>query len=361
MASAYATKLAEAFSAKLMKQVYAKSIFNILVNRDYQGEVQRGSKVNIPALARVSEKIYSGSALTADDISEIVAVLTVDQFKSFYVKSKTLDEYKSFIKDPMNKTVDQRASERKKNVDSFVLGFYGDVGAGNRVGTDYATGTVTITVTTGAVVGDGTTFTAAMVGKGFKAAGHTKWYRVKSYASATSIVIENDSDDEASAYDGGAINAGATYTVEAATKVQIATNTIYSKILDLKQKLDAAEVPDEGRMLFIPSLVENVLLNADKVTIAVPSSFDMVQRGSIGRLAGFEIIKTERVYGNNTDGYHCIAATSDWLTFADKVLESGMEEDLPGDFGAAFKDLYVYGAKVADERRKFAAELFCYV
>jgi hypothetical protein len=35
-----------------------------------------------------------------------------------------------------------------------------------------------------------------------------------------------------------------------------------------------------------------------------------------------------------------------------------MEEDLIGNFGSAYKDLFVYGAKVADERRKFGATAF---
>ena len=46
------------------------------------------------------------------------------------------------------------------------------------------------------------------------------------------------------------------------------------------------------------------------------------------------------------------------MTYAEKVLEARIEEDLIGDFGAAYKDLFVYGAKVTDPRRHFATELF---
>ena len=67
---------------------------------------------------------------------------------------------------------------------------------------------------------------------------------------------------------------------------------------------------------------------------------------------------SNRVAGDNTNGYHVIAGHKSFLTFADKTLESGMEEDLIGNFGSAFKDLFVYGAKVADGRRKFAAHAF---
>ena len=360
--SAYATKLAEAFSARLMEQIYARALFPFITNTDYKGEVQQGSKVNIPALARVAEKTYNGSNLTADDLSEIVATLTVDQAKSFYFKVKTIDEYKSFIKDPASKTIQQRANERKKNVDAFVLAFYPDVAAGQRVGTDYVTGTVAVAVTTGVVTGSGTTFTAAMVGRGFKAVGHTKWYRVLSYASATSITIEDDLDDVTSAYTGGAIGAGAAYVIEANTCVTITKDTILNNLLKLKTMLDNAEVPDEGRWLGVPPIIANLFPEGLNIALAVPAVYEeLTKRGFITELVGFKIFSSPRVIGDNTTGYRCLAGVSDWLTFADNVLEAGIEEDLTGNFGSAFKDLYVYGAKVADERRKFAAELFAKV
>jgi hypothetical protein len=46
------------------------------------------------------------------------------------------------------------------------------------------------------------------------------------------------------------------------------------------------------------------------------------------------------------------------MTMAEKVLDARMEEDLIGNFGVAYKDLFVYGAKVMDARRHFAAELY---
>ena len=145
MASAYATKIAEGFSQRLMKEVYDKSLIDVIVNRDYQGEINGvGSKMNILNFARISEKTYDGTDLTADSLFENNAVLTIDQYKSFYWKEKTLDRWLSYIKNPHATVVAQKADERNMNMDKFVLGLYGDVGAGNRVGTDYTDGTVTV-------------------------------------------------------------------------------------------------------------------------------------------------------------------------------------------------------------------------
>lgn len=366
MASARATTLAQGFSQRLLKEVYDRSLTDTIVNRDYQGEINGvGSKLNILNIARISEKTFSGANLTADSLEENNAVLTIDQFKSFYWKELVMDNWKSYIKDPHSVVVSQKADERAKNMDEFVLGMYGDVAAGNRVGTDYTTGTVTVDVTTGAVTGSGTTFTAAMVGRGFKALGHTAWYRVKTYSSATSIVIEDDLDDVSSVYSGGAIGAGATYIIEANTALSITTSNLLEKVSALKLKLDKAEangkssVPDSDRFLIVPPEFENLLVRASGVALHVPEVYqDLVKKGLVTMLQGFKVFRSNRLTGDNTDGYRVIAGHGNWMTFAEKLLEAGMEEDIIGNFGTAYKDLFVYGAKVTDSRRHFAAEGF---
>lgn len=366
MSSAYATKVAEGFSQRLLKEMYDRSLLDVIVNRDYEGEInQVGSKLNILNIARISEKTYTGADLTADSLYETNSVLTIDQWKSFYWQEKTIDKWQSYIKEPKSTVVSQKADERNKNMDTYAFGLYGDVAAGNRVGTDYDTGDVTIADTTGVVTGNGTTFTAAMVGKGFKATGHTKWYRVKTYNGATEIVIENDEDDATSSYDGGAIGPSAGYTIEAATVLSITTANLLDKVAALKLKLDLAEangkssVPDSDRFLIVPPEFELILVKATGVALHVPAVYDeLVKAGMITELQGFKVFKSNRLTGDNTDGYHVIAGHANWLTFAEKLLEADIEEDLLGNFGSAYKDLFVYGGKVADSRRHFAAEGF---
>jgi hypothetical protein len=359
MASAYATKLAEGFSAKVMKEVYATALFEQFVNRDYEGDItQVGSKLNILSLAKLTEKTYSGSNLSVDDLNESNAVLTIDQKKSFYWREKTIDKWASYIKEPRPVVVEQTGSERKKNVDTFVLGFWADVAAGQRVGTDYVTGTVTVTTVTGAVVGSGTTFTSGMVGKPFKATGHSVWYRVATFTDTTHITIEDDLDDVSSQYTGGTIAGGTAYTIQANTAVAVTGSNLMAKIGALKLQLDNAEIPEENRVLVLHPTIAQYIPTGANIAISVPAVYEeLVKRGYITELLGFKVFQSTRVVGDNTNGYHCLAINRNFLTFADKVLEVGMEEDLIGNFGSAYKDLYVYGAKVTDNRRKFAAEL----
>jgi len=361
--SAYGAKLAEAFSGKVMQHLYDQDLTDVIVNRDYEGEIKGvGSKINILDFDELSEKTYANSALTADSLTENNAQLVIDQYKSFYWKEKTLAKWLSYIKNPHPTIVTQVANERAKNMETFVLNSYGDVGAGNRVGTDYDTGTVTIDAD-GNVTGSGTTFTEAMEGRGFKADGHSAWYRVKDYTSATAITIEDDLDDVSSTYSGGAIAGGSSYVIEAATVLEITSSNVLSYVAKLKQKLDLAEseghstVPDSERFLVAPPEFFTTLTQGTGIALHVNEVYqDLVKKGFMGELQGFKLFKSNRLQGNNTDGYRVLAAHPMWLTFAEKVLDARMEEDLVGDFGTAYKDLFVYGKKVKDARRWMATE-----
>lgn len=363
--SARANTIAQGFSQKVMLALYDQNVLSQLTNRDYQGEINAiGSKLNILDFDKVSEKTYAGSALTADNLTENNGALTIDQYKSFYWKEKTLDNWLSYVKDPHPTIVNQVANERSKNMDAFALALYAKVGAGNRVGTDYTTGTVTIDGS-GNVTGSGTTFTSGMVGRGFKATGHTKWYRVKTYTNATAIVIEDDLDDVSSTYSGGVINAGASYIIEANTALSITTSNLLQYLAALKLKLDKAEangyhaVPDSERWVVVPPEFYDLVVRASGIALHVPEVYsNLVGKGFIGMLLGFKLFVSNRLTGDNTNGYRVLAGHPGWLTFAEKVLDARMEEDLIGDFGAAYKDLFVYGAKVKDARRHFAAEGF---
>lgn len=359
--AAYNTEKLVKFSGKLLKQIYERSVFDSIVNRNYEGEVKgQGSIVKIPSLLKQSWSTYSGSVSYAT-LTEAVATMTLDQKKYAAFKINDVEEFESFIKDPKGPTMEQLTDEFKKTLDTFVLGFGDDVASGNWYGTDYTTGTVTVTTGTGAVTGSGTTFTAAMVGKPFKATGHTSWYRVKTYSSATSIVIEDDKDDITSAYTGGTIGAGATYTIQAATvkSVDNSTTKFLDMALALKTKLDEAEVPENDRWLIVPPMGEQSLLKDSSIKISVPAAYEeLIKKGFLTELLGFKVFRSNRVAGDNTSGWAVLAGHPQWLTFADGMAEGPEMLRLESDFATGYRQLHVYGAKVADERRKFAARAF---
>lgn len=356
----FGTNVGEKFAKNVLGIFFQRSIAVDITNQDYEGEIKGGGadRLNVLTFSALSLKNYSGSALSVDTPDESEATLIVNQKKAYYFQIESFAKFSSYVSDPESSLIDTAGKTLARTVDNFVLGLYADVGSGNRVGTDYTTGTVEVTVTTGAVTGTGTTFTSAMVGLGFKATGHSRWYRIKTYTSGTAIVIEDDKDDVTSAYTGGAIGAGATYTIEAVTAITVTKSTIFDYIVDLKTKLDQAEVPAEDRWLAMPATVANLLIKSSQLQTAVSTAYeDVIKKGIVGYVAGFKVYSNEQVSGNNTTGYYCLAGHKSFITMAMAFTESGVE-DFIGGFGQNFKGLNCYGAKVADERRKAGAYLF---
>lgn len=357
----FGTNAGQKFAKNVLKLYFTDAVAPEITNNDYEGEIRGGGadRVNILTFARLTLKNYTGSAMTPDTPQESQAQLVVNQKKAYYFQIEGFAKFVSYVENESSTLIQMAGAQLKEAVDQYVLGFYGKVAAGNRVGTNYTTGTVDIDAA-GNVTGTGTTFTAAMVGLGFKAAGHSKWYRVKTYTSATAIVIEDDKDDETSAYTGGVISAGATYVIEAATIVQVTASNIYGYIAELKNRLDKAKIPQKGRWLVINADLATVLLQSGALTPAVATAYEnVVTNGLIGRVLGFKVYQCEEVSGDNTNGYYILAGHTSWLTLA-MAMTTAEVEPFIGGHGQNFKGFLYYGAKVADERRKAGAVLRCY-
>ena len=353
----YPTKLVEAFALQALEKFYSMSVSEGITNNDYEGLIEnKSSKVNILTFGAISTHDYDGSDMVADSLTESNSQLVTDQEKYIYFTVKTWDKFRSFIKDPENPVAKQVASEIKKVIDIYVLGLYADAGAGNWLGTSYTTGDVEVTVTTGAVAGNGTAFTASMVGKPFQALGHTEWYRVKSRSGSTAIVIEDDSDDLTSAYTGGAIAASATYEIQGNTAKAVTKDTVFSEFIEMQTVLTNQEVPEEDRWAAVPARIAALIRQAPEYVgeAASDGAREAVMNGALPkRFAGFTVfeVSDKRISGDRTNGYHVMAGHKSAITFAMGLTENGVEDAI-GNFGKRIKQLYVYGAKVADERRK---------
>lgn len=359
----YSTKLAEAFGSQVMQIFYQMSVSDRITNTDYEGEIRdKSSILNILTLQKILSQNYTGSNLTVNDIAESSGQLITDQAKAFYYRIRSYDKFRSYIKNPEATLQKQTALELKKLVDQFVLGLYTKVAAGQRLGTAVVNvGTVAVS-SGGAVTGSGTSFSAAMVGRGFQAAGQTSWYKVASVTNSTTMQIYDDLDDSgANAYTGGVINSGANYTVEAVTPVQVTRTTIYDYINQLTTLLNKVEIPDEDRWMVVSPDIYSVIKEAPEfIPSGVDKAYeDVVLNGKVGRILNAEVFMSARTAGDNVNGYHCMLGHKSAITFAMGFVEAGME-DLIGNFGKAYKSLNVYGAKVVDERRKALTELFCY-
>ena len=368
------TVTAQMFMVNTLKVFFRKSLIALITNNDFYSDAgdidekstksirTKNQKFTISTLYSNGWATYSGSTLTWNDVKEVVSTLVIDQFKSFSDKISSLAYFKSAVKDPKSSVIEHAGGALRELVDQAVLDMVDDAGAGNWIGTDYTTGTVAIDAS-GNVTGSGTTFTSGMVGKPFKATGHSKYYRVKTYTSATAIVIENDSDDEASSYDGGVISAGATYVIQANTKVALTKSNVAAYLTLAKVALDNYSIPEDDRFIVLPATAQVSINAAAEFNRDLNQVFDAtVVKGRVEVAYGFKIyyVPDAWVNGNNTNGYHCMFGHKSFITAGYGFIEPIsiiLSKDNQTNFGDLMKGLYGYGLKVADERRRAGGKL----
>lgn len=349
----FPTKLAEAFASQALEILYAASVTDAITNSEYEGQIKdKASVLNVLTFGAISEHAYNGSDMSADSLTESNCQLVTDQAKYIYFTVKSYDTFRSYIKNPEQTIQKQVANRMKQVIDTYVLGFYTDAGA-DAIGTDFSTGTVTVTVTTGVVTHSATGFTSAMVGRLFKAVGHTKYYRVTAYNSTSEIVISDDLDDVATQYTGGAISGGTAFVIRALTAVQVTKDTIFSKITDMATALNNNAIPQMDRWLVLPSSIAGVLRQSSVYAGISEGGRQVAMNGLLPRqFAGFDVYEVPDSYvtGDLTNGWRCLGGHKSAICFAMGLTENGVE-DAYKNFGKNYKSLYVYGAKVPDERR----------
>ena len=128
---------------------------------------------------------------------------------------------------------------------------------------------------------------------------------------------------------------------------------IYNVAVKLREKLDRASVPKNGRYLAIPPellsplLLDSRFVNADKLG-STPNS--PLLNGTVGRMAGFDILESNNIAkvggaGANKDDYVIVAGISDALSFANQINSVETYRD-PNRFADIVRGLNIYGGKV---------------
>ena len=367
-----ATRTSIEYASKELEIFEHSAMFPKVVNRDFKtagiddpSKTRTISRKNqefvITQLIGTGWQSGSGTGtLSYNKPTEVISRLLINNYLELKEEIETPAAFASAVADPEQAMLKWSANNMRQAMDKVVLGMYSDAGAGNWLGTDYVAGTVTVDVTTGAVTGSGTTFASGMVGRPFKAAGHTKWYRVKTFTNTTSIVIEDDSDDLTSAYTGGAIAGGSAYVIQAKALLNLTATTIKYYLDKLSAALDKNDIPNDGtRWMALPAAAAKpVLLAASQAHADIEKVYDKsFVGGEIYKAAGFNLyfLPDEWFTGNNTSGFYIPGGHRSFITGDYNYLELPhviKAEDTASSWSNFIKGLFAYGTKVADERRK---------
>lgn len=346
------------YSLKLVELLYNDTIYPQITNTSYEGAIKdSGDRVRVRTAGKISLSAYTkGMQLVKQELTPTYEDLIIDKQYYFSFGVDDIDKMQNDI-NAITEYASNTKNDMSELIDTDILAYMPkNVNSANMLGTAYATGTVEI-ATTGVVTGSGTTFVAGHIGGIFTATGLTGSYLVTARASNTEITIKNLGGET---YTGGALSAGAAYSIAGAVALSTAKATAYQRLVDLSTALNKSLAPRNDRFVVVNAAFEGVLRQAPEFIPAVESAYKgVVEKGLIGMIAGFKVISSELVAGDNTTGYWYVAGTKDFCAFAlqimkTSVIPSEMSED---SFISTCKGLLVWGRKVFNGNRAKGAVL----
>ena len=341
------------FSLKLVEVLYNDTIYTMIANTKYEGEIKNaGDRVRVRTAATINLSVYTKQlTLVAQDLTPTSEDLIVDQQYYFKFVVDDIDKIQNDI-EAINEYAQNARSEMSQLLDRDLLSYARkNVKGANAVGTDYSTGTVAVAVTTGVVTGTGTTFTAGMVGGYFTANAGVSYYLVTTYTSATSITV---TDLSGSGYTGGAVAGGTAFVLKAATPITLTKSNVYTYLVTLSTVMSQALTPREDRFIVVNAAFEGILRQAPEFIPAVAEAYNnVIKNGQIGRIANFNVIFSELVDGNNVTGYWFFAGTKEYMAFASQIMKVSVisSESDPNTFVSTCKGLLTWGRKVFEGNR----------
>lgn len=129
--------------------------------------------------------------------------------------------------------------------------------------------------------------------------------------------------------------------------VAVTTGDIaYAQLVNLRTKLNAANVPLEGRYVVVPAWYYGLLLQCNLFIRANEAgTTEGLRNGVVGRAAGFDVMESNNAPHVSGDDDAVIAGYPGAISFAEQIAK--VEPYRPQDsFGDALKGLHLYGAKL---------------
>ena len=275
------------YSGKLVKKLYANTVFGAVANIDHEGEIKSfGDSVIIRSLPDINIRRYSkGQTLVSDQPTSTKVTLNIDKGYYWSFIDEDVERKQTDLKNYVDLWTDVAARQLQIAIDADVLqNVYADAHASNKG------------ATAGLISGN--------------------------------IVL---------GVDGGA-------------SVSLTVDNVITKIVECGQCLDEQDVPPEGRWMIVPAWMYTLLLTSDlKAAFLTGDATSPLRNGRAGIIDTFTIYRSNQL-GTSSDedggtATSIMFGTRHAITFATQLVKNE-ENPNPFGFGNIHKGLQVYGYKV---------------
>lgn len=278
----------ELYSKKVLRNFYESVVYPEIFNTDYEGEIKgQGTKVHIRKTPDLTVNSYSvGTTLTYEVPKKNSTELNIDQGVYVAFQVDDVDKVQADI-ELVNMFAKDAAEKMKIKVDQEVLAYFA--------------------------------LQAATTNKG-----------------ATAGAIS------------GSIDLG--LITGAGASVDIDTTNAITKIVELNQVLDEANIPSEGRWVILPAWYCALLKQGDLRRADVTGdSTGLIRNGLIGQVDRTMIYMSNNLYkatdGDTETSWYVQCGTKEAGTFAAQITKTDTLP-IPTSFGEYWRTLLVYGRAV---------------
>lgn len=145
-------------------------------------------------------------------------------------------------------------------------------------------------------------------------------------------------------------------TVPLVSYSDVTKDNIIQAISDARRVLMQNNVPNSAKIsLEVPPAVEQLLVMANVLTDT--NNSNVLSKGYIGKMFGFDIYVTNNIKLSAEGGYRCIARTDRAIAFAEQINSiKPYEPELRN--GTAVKGLHLYGAKIVYPKEMVFLDLY---
>lgn len=126
-------------------------------------------------------------------------------------------------------------------------------------------------------------------------------------------------------------------------------NEVMRKLTDSNAVIDGKQPNGQRPWIIVNPTITEIFRQSPELIQATPQGEKVIREGTLGVVAGFDLLESTNFSSTGSGTYHIMAGTNEAITFASQFEEFELVR-LENSFGTGCRGLYIYGAKVVNAK-----------